>query len=112
MEVTLFNISRQTARAEAVREAETTAGEVTGGTGDRLEMRNLEKALESSQKEAEAAKKEVLFLKRKCESIARDYDRLIKSKYLNHYLLPTIRLMENDKVEKKKTNSMFGWKMN
>ena len=48
------------------------------GTADSLELRNLKKALETSQKEAETAKKEVLALKRRTESIARDYDRLFK----------------------------------
>lgn len=91
------NAGLQTARAVAVRQAEAAAGDVTGGvTGDSQELRNLKKALATSQKEAEAAKKEVLVLKRRSESIARDYDRL----------------MEKDKVEKKKTNSMFGWKKN
>jgi len=93
------NAGLQTARAVAVRQAEAAAGDVTGGGGgggDSLEIRNLKKCLETSQKEAEAAKKEVLVLKRRSESIARDYDRL----------------MEKDKVEKKKTNSMFGWKKN
>merc|ERR1719192_1899994 len=89
------NALLETARAEAVRQAEVTAADVTaGGGGDTLEVRDLKKALETSKKETEAAKKEVLVLKRRSESIARDYDRL----------------MEKDKGEKKKTSSMFGWK--
>ena len=76
MEAGLLDISHQTARAVAVRQAEAAAGDVTGGgTGDSQELRNLKKALATSQKEAEAAKKEVLVLKRRSESIARDYDR-------------------------------------
>ena len=61
-----------------MRQAEVTAADVTaGGGGDTLEVRDLKKALETSKKETEAAKKEVLVLKRRSESIARDYDRLI-----------------------------------
>ena len=76
----LFHLIFQTARAVAVGQAGPSDGDVGDGrggeTGESLEMRNLKKALETSQKEAEAAKKEVLALKRRSESIARDYDRL------------------------------------
>ena len=78
MEVWWPDISHQTARAVAVRQAEDVTGGGSGDDKDSLELGNLKRALETSQKEAEAAKKEVLALKRRSESIARDYDRFIQ----------------------------------
>ena len=67
------------------------------GEGDNNEVRRMKQALEVARKEAEAAKRELLILKKRSESVARDYDKLAE-------------LELEAKAEKKR--SVFNWRRN
>ena len=81
-------------QAESSRRA---AEAVMAGEGDNNEVRRMKQALEVARKEAEAAKRELLILKKRSESVARDYDKLAE-------------LELEAKAEKKR--SVFNWRRN
>ena len=81
-------------QAESSRKA---ADAVMAGEGDNNEVRRMKQALEVARKEAEAAKRELLILKKRSESVARDYDKLAE-------------LELEAKAEKKR--SVFNWRRN
>ena len=81
-------------QAESSRKA---ADALMAGEGDNNEVRRMKQALEVARKEAEAAKRELLILKRRSESVARDYDKLAE-------------LELEAKAEKKR--SVFNWRRN
>lgn len=81
-------------QAEGCRRA---AEAVMAGEGDNNEVRRMKQALEVARKEAEAAKRELLILKKRSESVARDYDKLAE-------------LELEAKAEKKR--SVFNWRRN
>jgi len=70
------NAGLQASRSAAVKRASARAAELVAGDRDSPELRRLQIALETSRREAEEAKQEILTLKRRSESVARDYDRL------------------------------------
>ena len=97
----IYDLLDQAVRAAAVKQAEATrraAEAVLAGDGDNTEVRMMKQALEVARKEAEAAKRELLILKKRSQDVARDYDKLVE--------------IELEAKTEAKKRSVFNWRRN